>query len=254
MKKPLLGILGGLGPASSVYFYHLITSHTAASCDADHLDIILSSDSSTPDRTDFILGKSNVSPMSHMLYNSRKLIEYGADYIAIPCNTAHYFYDELTEKVDKPVINIIGETIEYLNHTGCKKIGLLATDGTVKSGAYYHVCAKYGIECIVPGENEQKGVMDIIYSQIKAGKAPDEKLFSKISDALFERGCENIVLGCTELSLMKKIMSLDDRFTDSLEVLACRCITLCGAQAIGFDDKLIKYEDEKANALTTTLN
>ncbi len=254
MKKPLLGILGGLGPASSVYFYDLITSHTSASCDADHLNIILSSDASTPDRTDFILGKSDKSPMSHMLSDSEKLIDFGADYIAIPCNTAHYFYDELSEKVEIPVINIIRETVEYLSHAGYKKIGLLATDGTVKSGAYGHVCAGLGIECIVPDGNGQTGVMEIIYSQIKAGKAPDEGLFKKICDGLFSRGCENIVLGCTELSLMKKFIHLDSRFTDSLEVLACRCITLCGAAAVGFDTELIKYEEEKANALTGSLN
>lgn len=248
MKKPLLGILGGLGPASSVYFYDLITKHTVASCDSDHLDIILSSDASTPDRTGFILGKSDKSPMTHMLYNAKKLIDYGADYIAIPCNTAHYFYDELSLKVDKPIINIIKETVEYLNFAGYKKIGLLATDGTVKSRAYEHICADYGIECIVPDENSQNGVMEIIYSQIKAGKYPDKELFFKICGTLFEKGCKNIVLGCTELSLLKKYMSLGNEYTDSLEVLACRCITLCGAKAVGFGDDLINYEVDKANA------
>lgn len=252
MKKPLLGILGGLGPASSVYFYDLITRHTCVSGDADHLDIILSSDASTPDRTAYILGKCNESPMTHMLANSRKLIDYGADYIAIPCNTAHYFYDELSRNVSKPVINIIVETIEYLSATGHKKIGLLATDGTVKSGAYVHVSDQYGIECIYPDDDSQSGVMDIIYSQIKAGKSPDKALFSDISERLFANGADVIVLGCTELSLLKNYMPLDDRFVDSLEVLACRCIALCGAVPVDFDKKLIDYEVGKLNAPVKT--
>lgn len=252
MKKPLLGILGGLGPASSVYFYDLITRHTLVSGDADHIDIILSSDASTPDRTAYILGKSDESPMTHMLRNTQKLIDYGADYISIPCNTAHYFYDELSQKVSKPVINIIVETVEYLDAMGYKKIGLLATDGTVKSGAYAHICQKYGMECIYPDNDFQGCVMDIIYSQIKAGKSPDKALFSEICESLFKKGSEVIVLGCTELSLLKNCMLLDDRFTDSLEVLACRCISLCGAIPIDFNKKLIDYEGCKLNAPVKT--
>ena len=62
-KRKLLGIIGGLGPMSSAYFYELITEHTLASRDQDHIDIILSSHATTPDRTDYILGRSNESPL-----------------------------------------------------------------------------------------------------------------------------------------------------------------------------------------------
>ena len=90
-----LGILGGLGPAASVYFYRLITEHTKALRDQDHLDIVLMSKASIPDRTEFILGKSADSPLSSMIEGVRALTGAGADLIAIPCNTAHYFYDEI---------------------------------------------------------------------------------------------------------------------------------------------------------------
>ena len=90
-----LGILGGLGPAASVYFYQLITEHTKAARDQDHLDIVLVSKASIPDRTEFILGKSPDSPLPSMAEGVRSLAQAGAELIAVPCNTAHYFYDEI---------------------------------------------------------------------------------------------------------------------------------------------------------------
>ena len=105
-----LGILGGLGPASSVYFYDMLTSHTLAECDQQHLNIILSSRADTPDRTAFILGKSQENPLGAMKREVSKLIGAGADIVAIPCNTAHYFYDSISAEASVPVINIIRQT------------------------------------------------------------------------------------------------------------------------------------------------
>lgn len=96
MKTPeLIGILGGLGPMSSAYLYELITSRTAASSDQEHIDMIISSHASTPDRTAFITGKSGESPLPTMISDARRLEAYGADAIVIACNTAHYFIEEV---------------------------------------------------------------------------------------------------------------------------------------------------------------
>ena len=93
--KPVLGILGGLGPAASCYLYQMLTDHTPAARDQDHLDIVISSRASTPDRTAFILGQSDEDPFAVMEQDGRSLVAYGATVLAIPCNTAHYFYDRL---------------------------------------------------------------------------------------------------------------------------------------------------------------
>ena len=72
MHSPhLLGVLGGLGPMASAYFYEMITAHTKAQRDQDHIDIILSSRASTPDRTDFILGRSTDSPLPAMIEDAK---------------------------------------------------------------------------------------------------------------------------------------------------------------------------------------
>ena len=87
----LPGIIGGLGPMASVYFYEMITEHTLAKCDQDHIDLLLTSRATTPDRTAYILGQSDESPLPVMISEAKRLISAGADVIVIPCNTAHYF-------------------------------------------------------------------------------------------------------------------------------------------------------------------
>lgn len=242
----LLGILGGLGPASSVYFYELLTSHTHAERDADHINLILSSYASTPDRTAFVLDKSAEDPTPTMLRNIEMLTRAGAEVIAIPCNTAHYFYDRIVNSSSVPVINIIEETVKFAKHVGAGKIGILATDGTLASDAYGRTCKSHGIECISPNEAGQIKLMNIIYSKIKSGTFPERFDFLEIADELRARGADRVILGCTELSLLKKEFALDDFFVDSLEVLALKTILSCEKTPVGFSEELMEYAKEAA--------
>lgn len=226
--RKILGVLGGLGPMSSVYFYELVTELTAADKDQDHLDIIISSRASTPDRTDFILGRSEKSPLPVMCEEAGKLVAYGADVLALTCNTAHFFYEELQNSVPVKVLNIGSLAVEYIRELGVKKVGLLATSGTVKCGIYQQACSEKGIECVTPDESGQETVMKIIYEDIKSGKAANMRSFFAVSDGLKARGAELLILGCTELSLLKKQSQLDDSFIDPLRILAERSIISCG--------------------------
>lgn len=233
-RSPLLGILGGLGPMSSVYFYEMLTEHTEAVCDQDHLNIVISSHASTPDRTAYILGNSGENPLDTMIEDVKRLEKYGAEIIAIPCNTAHYFYNELKKETGIPILNIIEETVDVAYRSGTECIGVLATDGTVRTESYQKVCSDHGIRCEVPDEKEQAWLMDIIYNDIKSGRGADMEKFSAVCRSLEARGCQRLVLGCTELSLIKRNEGLGDIFLDSLEALAHRTIRTCGKVAIGF--------------------
>ncbi len=234
-KNPVLGILGGLGPMATVYFYEMITEHTKASCDQEHIDIVINSRATTPDRTSYIVGKSAENPLKIMVEDSKRLKEYGVTLLAIPCNTAHYFYDMLTDAIDIPFLNIMDETAAYLEGMGVKKAGVLATDGTVLSRTYHRYLDAHGIECVVPDEEHQRLVSEMIYGNIKMGKRANMEKFMICADSLFALGAEKIILGCTELSLIKRNERLDGRFVDSLEVLAKRAIEACGKECIGFD-------------------
>lgn len=235
-NRTILGILGGLGPLSSAYFYEMITEHTAASRDQDHIDIILSSRATTPDRTAFILGRSKDDPVPFMVEDARLLEQYGADAIVIPCNTAHYFIEEVRQSVSVPVPSIITETVSHIKRCGYKKVAILATEGTVQSGSYQAELERQGLEWAVPDKDGQTVITDIIYGDVKSGRIPSpEKLYS-VADPMFASGCECAILGCTELSLLKRQFKKDKRYVDSLEVLAATAIRLFGHETVGFTD------------------
>ncbi len=230
-KSKLLGILGGLGPMATVYFYELLTSLTDATRDQEHIDIVISSRATTPDRTAYILGKSDENPLGFMVEDAKKLVAFGAELIAIPCNTAHYFYDGLAAEIDVPILNIVEESVAYLRREGISKFGLLATEGTVSSGTYQRYCESHEIECVTPDAEHQKIVSEIIYDQIKQGRRADMAAFSRVVEHMRELGCERLILGCTELSLIKRDERLDGYFVDSLECLALSTIRACGKRA-----------------------
>jgi len=242
-KRKLLGIIGGLGPMSSAYFYELITQHTAASCDQDHIDIILSSHATTPDRTDFILGKSDSSPMPDMISDARSLEAYGATAIVIPCNTAHYFIEEVRNSVSVPVPSIITETVMHIKRNGYKKAAILATDGTILSKSYQNEFEKHGMGWQIPDSDGRRILMELIYEKVKKGITPPPSELYAVTDPMFADGCDCAILGCTELSLIGK--SIDDpRFVDSLMVLANRAIHLMEHQTIGFSSTFANHFDE----------
>ncbi len=236
-----LGILGGLGPAASVYFYQLITEHTLAKRDSDHLNIVLFSGADIPDRSDFIMGKSERSPLPLMMEDVSKLVSVGAELIAIPCNTAHYFFDEIQKSCPVPVLNIVQETVKLAKSTGATAIGILATTGTILAGAYQLAAEKEGLTCIMPSEAEQKKLMSIIYDDIKTAGAPDLDAFYAIADSLHQKGADALILGCTELSLIPKDARYHTYpFIDSLLVLAARSIIECGKAPCGFPARYLE--------------
>ena len=251
MNNVTLGILGGLGPMSGIYFCEMLISHTKADCDQEHLNFLLSSRSDTPDRTGFILGNSSDDPAPVMIGEAQKLVSAGADVIAIPCNTAHYFYDRISTHVSVPIINIIDQTVSFCAKRKLKRVGVLATEGTVASGAYRNAFSAAGIEYLTCTPEEQAVINDIIYGKIKKNIIPDRDSFDKIAKALTDKGCEAIILGCTELSLLKKSFSLDGIFIDSLEVLATSAIRLCGKEPCGFDSALMNFFPERNTKYVT---
>ena len=246
-KTPsLLGILGGLGPMSGIYFCEMLTMHTYAQKDSDHLNFLLSSRADTPDRSSFILGTSDDDPTPRMRSEAKKLEAAGAELLVIPCNTAHYFYSKVTEAVDIPILNIIEETAKLCSLEKVKTVGVLATEGTSKSGAYIDIFSKHGIDILPLSEEEQALVTDTIFGKIKSGLAPDYEKFENLCHSLRSKGCEKVILGCTELSLIKKERPLPSFVIDSLEVLCIAALSACNKTPCGFDDDLMKlYHTEK---------
>ena len=229
-----VGIIGGLGPMATVYLLELIISMTDADNDQQHINSIVYNYPVIPDRTAYILDKSNPSPLPAMREIAQKLDSFGVSVIATPCNTAHYFYNELAESVSVPIINVLSETVNVIKAEGAKKVGIMATTGTIATRLFQDVFEKADIDYALPNADGQAKVMSVIYDDIKAGKEPNMGEFYQVAQNLRDNGCDCIILGCTELSLIKRSHSLGAGFLDTLEVIAKRCIEMC--------DKKVKSE------------
>lgn len=213
---------------ASAYYLELVIRMTDAKRDQEHPEIILLNIPSIPDRTAYILGRSQESPLEPMVELGKQLKDLGATVLATPCITAHYFHEALQQGIGLPLIHGIRCTAQTLYDAGVRKVGLMATDGTVQSGIFQRQVEELGMELVLPGEEGQRGVMTLIYDQVKAGLEPDMALFAAIRDELRRKGAQAVVLGCTELSLLKKQQELGEGILDALEVLAKESVLACG--------------------------
>lgn len=232
------GVIGGLGPMATAYYLELMIRMTDAKRDQEHPEIVILNIPSIPDRTAYILGESQESPLQPMIELGKQLKAMGATVVGTPCITAHYFHDALQEGIGLPLIHGIRSTARLLCDAGVRKVGLMATDGTVRSGIFQRQVEELGMELVLPGEKGQQGVMRLIYDQVKAGLKPDMTLFAAIRDELRGKGAEVVVLGCTELSLLKKEQPLGEGILDALEVLAKESVLACGKQVKAEYDQL----------------
>lgn len=228
MKDEILGVIGGLGPIATAHFMALVTEMTDAQLDQQHLNMIVYSVPSIPDRTAHILDNSRPSPLPHMLHIGRKLAQQGVSRIAIPCMTAHYFFDALEAGISVPLVHGVRETVRHLKENGITRAGIMATDGTLRAEIFRRELENQGLTPIVPGPEAQTDVMHLIFQNIKAGIPPHMDRFHRAAADLRSRGAEAIILGCTELSLIKRDYPIGPGFLDAMEVLAQQSVLQCG--------------------------
>lgn len=224
----VLGVIGGLGPLATAHFLKLVVEMTHAPREQDNLDMIVYNFPSIPDRTGYILGSNLRSPLPGLLSVARDLSRQGAAQIAIPCVTAHYFYDALQNAVPTPIINDVMETAQYLKDQGVARAGIMATDGTILSGLFANALKGVGIEPVIPSAERQADVMHLIYRNIKAGKEAEMDRFGAVREELRQNGAEAIILGCTELSVIKRDQDIGHGFLDSMDILVQQSILRCG--------------------------
>ena len=233
MENKKLGILGGMGPQATQYFFQRIVERTDAKRDQDHIDILIVNQASIPSRTATILSGNDKDFLS-VVEKSLKIFEtWGADNIAMSCNTIHYFYKKIQAKTKIPIINMVEETVKsILEKSGIKKIGILATDGTIKTKIYENEFTKAGVKAIIPSKAGQKKIMEIICEEIKSGEKGDFNKFMEVVEELRGQGCDAIILACTELSYLNKNYKVPEYCVDALEILVKKSIELSGKVAL----------------------
>ena len=222
MPEKIIGILGGMGPEATIDLFYKIIKFTPAEKDQNHLRIIIDNNPKIPDRTAAILGKGE-DPLPALQETARNLEKAGADFIIIPCNTAHYFLSSIQESVKIPILNMIEETVKETQkkNSSIKKVGLLASIGTYKTKIYHQHFKKFNIEVISPEEKDKEEVMKAIYA-VKAGNLSEGIKISilKIAQKLIDKGSEALIAGCTEIPLILKEGDVSVPIIDPTRVLA----------------------------------
>jgi len=222
MPEKVIGILGGMGPEATIDLFYKIIKLTPAEKDQEHLRIIIDNNPKIPDRTAAILGKGK-DPLPALQETAKNLEKAGADFIIIPCNTAHYFLHSIQESVKIPISNMIEETAKETRERifQIKKVGLFASKGTYKAKIYPKHFKKYNIEIISPEEDDKEEVMKAIYA-VKAGDLSDKvkKCILDVAKKLIDKEAEAIIVGCTEIPLILKEEDIPVPIIDPTQVLA----------------------------------
>jgi aspartate racemase len=238
-----IGVIGGVGPAATVDFMEKIIRNTPASRDQDHLKLVVEHNPQIPDRTANLVG-GGADPTVALYAAAKRLQADDADLIAIPCNTAHAYVARIQASLAIPIVHMLVETIAYvrLHYPDKRRVGLLATSGTLASRVYHDVVADTPLSVLVPDQAHQDLVMRAIYGPagvkagFRSGRCRDD-LLQAIAH-LAQHGAEIVILGCTELPLL---MPQDEHCTaggrqvvllDPTEILARRCVAMAQRQKI----------------------
>lgn len=242
LKDKIIGVVGGVGPEASNKFCEFLIKNKQSKSDQEHLTFLHYCNPKIPDRTDFIIGIGE-DPRPELIKTCKTLQEAGASFIVIPCNTAHVFLKDIQDFIDIPIIDMTKVLVKkVLENKEIKKVGVLATNGGIKTELYQSYFESVGIETILPSEEEQENlVMKSIYGKkgIKAGNKKDSKKnLTIIANKLIEKGADALILGCTEIPLVLKQKDFNVKLFDPMEIVA---------------NEVIKYlEEEKTEMVTIT--
>ena len=199
-----IGILGGLTPESTVVYYlHIVRRYQELYGDHSYPEIVIYS-VSFQRFIDWMEREDWRSIKGELLRGLRSLADAGADFAIIATNTMHILFNELSAESPIPLISIIDATAEAIMDEGLKTVGLLGTRFTMEHPFYREGLARYGIEVLVPPEEDRAYINGVIFEELSRGMLRDEsrREFLRIINDLVEKGAEGIVLGCTEIPLL----------------------------------------------------
>jgi aspartate racemase len=226
MPEKIIGILGGMGPEATIDLYTKIVKGTKVKKDQDHLRILIDNNPKIPDRT-LAIKKKGPSPLPQLIRSAKILENAGADFIIIPCVTAHCYLKPLQKRIKIPILHLIEISVQYLKTEwkGIFKIGLLATTGTIQTGLFQKALSHTGIGVVLPDpEIQENWVMEAIYGKqgikVMGPTENSRRLVLKASEKLVHLGAQAIIAGCTEVPLVLKDGDLSVPLIDPISILA----------------------------------
>lgn len=223
----VFGVLGGMGPDATSAFLQAVLRHSGpADTDQQHVPLILYNNPKVPDRNAALAGRGP-SPGPVLAAMARALERAGAEFLVMPCNTAHAFADAVTAATTLPFISIVEETCAAAMalRPGLTRAGLLGTPACIASGLYATGLAGRGVETVCGDDEAMARFSELLYA-IKAGQRGSAVRagMASLAKGLHERGAEIVIAACTEVALVLGPRDLPLPLLDSLDVLAAQCV------------------------------
>ena len=217
-----IGIIGGLSPESTVYYYQYITrKYTERFGDYGYPKIIIYS-VTFQEYIDWGMNKNWKAVEDDLVDTINMLQRAGADFAIIATNTVHYVYDTVVECVEMPVLSLVDAVCKHAQQLGLKTVGLLGTKLTMRADFYHKALAEVGIETLVPSSEDRGIVHEIIFKELSRGiiKERSKMKYLEIISELASQGAEGVILGCTEIPLLVSQDDVDITVLDSSQIHA----------------------------------
>ncbi|HJA26750.1 MAG TPA: amino acid racemase [Candidatus Limosilactobacillus intestinigallinarum] len=206
--KQFFTVLGGMGTLATESYVRILDARTPIHRDQDYLNYIVVNHATVPDRTTWILDHSKPDYNLDLIEDIKQQSLLKPAFFVLICNTAHYAFDKLQAATDIPILNMLQETVNAIKQIkpDAKKVGLLATRGTVEAGLYDHYITDAGYEEIKPTPEILDMTEDLIYHDIKeSGHSNGAKYHELVRRMIEEEGADIVILGCTELSYAEEM-------------------------------------------------
>ena len=216
-----VGIVGGIGPLSTLDYYIGIINGCRAKANVDNYPEIVIDSVNMTEMLSYVSNEDWDSLVNMLLDAIKNLANAGANFAAIASNTPHIVFDKVQKKSALPLISIVEATCAYIQQRGCKSVVVLGTRFTMSNGLYSDALKKYNITAIVPSEKEQAVIQGIIFPKLEDGivEPEDKKTMLTIANGLLmNHNADGLILGCTELPLMIKDNDLETLIINTTQI------------------------------------
>ncbi len=221
-----LGVLGGMGPAAAAEFLRQLAAKSPAAIDQEHPVVYMIGDCDIPDRGSAIFGRGP-SPLPKLKADLMQLCAMGADVLAVPCNTAHYFIDQFADELPVPLMHIIEATVLATKKIAPDGAWMLSTKGTRACGLYQKYAAKHDLKLFIPNEEQSDKAQQVI-NYVKANNFKEAgALMRQLVEELWREKDVPVMTACTELPLGYDASGLpQERSVSSIGALADAAIKM----------------------------
>jgi aspartate racemase len=220
MSEKIVGVIGGMGPEATVDFMRRLIAATPARDDADHLHVLVDNNPKIPSRIAALIEGTGEDPTPVLCAMARGLQAQGADFLVMPCNTAHYYLPAIARSVTIPALDMVDLSIQKLAAAGPRRIGVLASPAVRLVGLYQARLEQAGLQAIFPSPQDEATLLEVIKA-VKAGRLDDSHRqdYARVARNLLDAGADALLVACTEFSVIGPPTGTDCLVVDALDAL-----------------------------------